>query len=175
MRYVAIQVIETAYGRHECGGAAAVARARLPLALPLPAIAGPGVVHLCRRSWRTDFDVRGTCAPVRFGDDSGAVIEQRFAVHAHDERLVVQIYDAARPWRDTLLLDVPHGACGRLRWNLRVRENYAHWYQDFVMNVGLFAAPPDATIFLAAPAVTRDLRVNLLRNGYRRQQPQRAR
>lgn len=47
MNYLAVQIVDVKYGKAERGGEGARARARLPIALPLPPCDGRGVPHQC--------------------------------------------------------------------------------------------------------------------------------
>jgi hypothetical protein len=159
--YLAVQTIDISYGKRERGGEAAARRARLARGLPLPAIDGAGVLHDCRLAAWTDYEphTMASGVPVRDGVvHIGGRVQLRLG-----DRLVFAKEPGVDGWKTGVLFELPADAWGRVVWNEIRADSERRWFGEVIVNAGLFAAPPDADVFLGTPAQARDLRRDLLR------------
>ncbi|HTR54447.1 MAG TPA: hypothetical protein VMJ10_27330 [Kofleriaceae bacterium] len=165
MSYLAIQIIQIQYTDDQRGRVDAEKR-ELLRALPLAPIAGDGVLHDCRANGWENFEPRTTTAPIPLRDSEVQVADAlKLRI---DNAVLVFIHDAgAEVWKSKPFLRVPEGQWARVLWNTKRSSHDSKWLVEYVLNAGLFPAPPGGDVFLATPVSEHDLRRDFLTNAQR--------
>ena len=160
--YIAIQLLTVRYEKQHRGGAGARARAELPRGLPLPVIAGRGVLHECTLNPVGEPRTRHEELPERA--DGGTIVQGRYLARVTDGGLALHRYSGTDPWQGGIILESDLDQWVRLITNSG--SPTGRWFEEVTINLGRFAEPPDGEVFLGEPSRLADHRRDLLRNGY---------